>query len=64
VIVVNFDNVMYVYISTAENGVTLHFIDGSDMSFFGVDAERVKTILRRKINNDFKWEKVSYGREE
>lgn len=61
-IVVNYDNVKYVYISDlAKPGVTIHFIDGGEMPLFGVDAIKVKNDLRLFINTTDRWRKVSYS---
>jgi hypothetical protein len=61
-IVANYNNVKYVYISELpDGGVTLQFIDGTDLPLFGADADKVKQDLRKLINSSTKWCKVSYG---
>jgi hypothetical protein len=61
-IVVNYDNVKYVYVSdVAKDGVTLHFTDGGDMPLFGDDAVKVKNDLRLFINTTDRWRKVSFS---
>jgi hypothetical protein len=60
-IVANFDNVTWVYVSQRDDPmVTLHFVDGSDMPLFGTDAETVMNILKRFTLNHSKWNKVSW----
>lgn len=61
-IVANYDNVVYVYVS--ERGdpmVTLHFVDGSELPLFNSDALKVKSDLRLFTNATDSWSKVSYG---
>lgn len=65
-IVANFENVKYVYVSENNDppGVTVHFIDGTEMPLSGMDADKVKAVLRTLLNATKGWYKIAYGGEE
>jgi hypothetical protein len=62
--VVNFANVKYVTINGGDEGtVNIHFVDGTDIPFFGKDAIRIRALVARFTSNRRDWNVVTVKEE-
>ena len=59
-IVVNYDHVMWAYVSDREELVTLHFVNGTDMPLFDVDAVTAKNTRTEVVRNRSSWNKAAW----